>query len=129
MYYNANENSKNDYYHAYKEELKELERKDREATIQKIIMYILFFISFILFIAAIFYLYKYFSPNITEDRTTLSSFVIKEDLSPKSTMVPKKELEINSEDITTIVKMVMLEMELKKDIPSDNKKDDYSGLK
>jgi len=141
MYYNSNK-SNNDYYNAYKEEIRELEAYDKQETIQKIIKLIVIGLGFLLFIFASFYLYRYFYPTINHStefmksenssisKKRIPSIVIRESELPTSIQVTESSVEkkktpinitnnnsnMNAKDIALIVQIIMSQMNTKKEI-------------
>jgi len=145
MYYNSNK-SNNDYYNAYKEEIRELKAYDKQESIQKTIKLIVIFIGLLLFIFATIYLYKYFYPTLNHStefvknenslvtKKKLPSIVIRESELPTSIQVKEAHIEkvkkpinqtvnidtmnsnMNAKDIALIVQIIMSQMNTKKEI-------------
>lgn len=104
MYYNSNK-SNNDYYNAYKQEIRELEAYEKQETIQKIIKLSVIILAFILFISGAVYLYKYFYPTIEdsavqkktekilETKEKLPAIIIHESELPKSVQLRESDMQ------------------------------------
>ena len=138
MYYNSNHDNE-EYYNAYKKEMQELEKYEKEEKIQKIIKLTFIVLTTILSFLSIFFLYQYFYPTPKSSENGVlqnqikkvekhPKIIIRESDLPQSiqlaqtdTKTQKKssigQTNLTAEDIALIVKIIISQLEIKKEIP------------